>query len=148
MDRVRVSILGGATGLVGQWMVKLLANHPFIEVVGLSASPGKVGRKYGEVVHWFIPGDVPEYARDITLVSTDPPDHKLADVVLSHYQTMLPGPLRVAIERWVERYFKRVAGEDESEDPTDKPEVNWEHLTYSGRLRVIGLLRTRTARLR
>ncbi len=30
MDRVRVSILG-ATGLVGQWMVKLLTNHPFIE---------------------------------------------------------------------------------------------------------------------
>jgi len=39
MDKVRVSILG-STGLVGQWMVKLLANHPFIEVAALSASTG------------------------------------------------------------------------------------------------------------
>ena len=128
MDRVRVSILG-ATGLVGQWMVKLLANHPFIEVVGLSASPGKVGRKYGEAVHWFIPGDVPEYARDITLVSTDPKDHKSADVVLSALPNEVAWPiesklleagLNVISNASPERMNPRI--------PLINPEVNWEHL--------------------
>ena len=128
MDRVRVSILG-ATGLVGQWMVKLLANHPFIEVVGLSASPGKVGRKYGEVVHWFIPGDVPEYARDFTLISTDPSDHKSADVVLSALPNdaawlieskLLDAGLNVISNASPERLNPRI--------PLINPEVNWEHL--------------------
>ncbi|GAB6947719.1 aspartate-semialdehyde dehydrogenase [Vulcanisaeta sp. JCM 16161] len=128
MDRIRVSILG-ATGLVGQWMVKLLANHPFIEVVGLSASPGKVGRKYGEAVHWFIPGDVPEYARDITLVSTEPSDHKSADVVLSALPNDIAWPveskllsagLSVISNASPERMNPRI--------PLINPEVNWEHL--------------------
>ncbi len=129
MDRVRVSILG-ATGLVGQWMVKLLANHPFIEVVGLSASPSKAGRRYGEVVHWFIPGDVPEYARDITLASTEPRDHKSADVVLSALPNdvawpiesrLLEAGLNVISNASPERMNPRI--------PLINPEVNWEHLT-------------------
>ncbi|MGC8607472.1 MAG: aspartate-semialdehyde dehydrogenase [Vulcanisaeta sp.] len=129
MDRVRVSILG-STGLVGQWMVKLLANHPFIEVVKLSASPGKVGRKYGEVVHWFLPGDVPEYARDLVLVSTDPSDHRDVDVVLSALPNdvanavesrLLASGLNVISNASPERINPRV--------PLINPEVNWNHLT-------------------
>ncbi|BDR92508.1 aspartate-semialdehyde dehydrogenase [Vulcanisaeta souniana JCM 11219] len=128
MDRVRVSILG-ATGLVGQWMIKLLANHPFIEIVGLSASPGKVGRKYGDVVHWFIPGDIPEYVKDMALVSTDPADHKAADVVLSALPNDVAWPtesklanagLNVVSNASPERMNPRI--------PLINPEVNWEHL--------------------
>ncbi|WP_069807713.1 aspartate-semialdehyde dehydrogenase [Vulcanisaeta thermophila] len=128
MDRIKVSILG-ATGLVGQWMVKLLENHPFIDVVHLSASPGKIGRKYGEVVHWFIPGDVPEYARDITLVSTEPRDHKDVDVVLSALpnevalpveQALLSSGLNVISNASPERMNPKV--------PLINPEVNWDHL--------------------
>ncbi len=128
MDRVRVSILG-ATGLVGQWMIKLLANHPFIEVAGLSASPGKVGSKYGDVVHWFIPGDIPEYVRDMVLVSTDPADHKTVDVVLS----ALPNDVAWSAESKLVNAGINVVSNASPERmnpriPLINPEVNWEHL--------------------
>ncbi len=92
--------------------------------------PGKVGRKYGEVVHWFIAGDVPEYARDITLVSTDPSDHKSADVVLSALPNdiawsveskLLDAGLNVVSNASPERMNPRI--------PLINPEVNWEHLS-------------------
>jgi aspartate-semialdehyde dehydrogenase len=128
MGRVRISILG-STGLVGQWMVKLLDNHPFIEVVKLSASPGKVGRRYGDVVSWFVPGDVPEYARDIVLVSTDPSDHKDVDVVLS----ALPNEVAISVERKLLESGINVISNAAPERlnprvPLINPEVNWDHL--------------------
>ena len=37
MDKIRGSLLG-STGMVGQKMIRLLENHPYIELVKLSAS--------------------------------------------------------------------------------------------------------------
>ncbi|MFB6470010.1 MAG: aspartate-semialdehyde dehydrogenase [Vulcanisaeta sp. AZ3] len=128
MDKLRVSILG-STGLVGQWMVKLLENHPFIEVVKLSASPGKVGHKYGDSVHWFIPGDIPEYAKDVILSSTEPSDHKDVDIVLS----ALPNEIAGSIENKLLKESINVISNASPERlspriPLINPEVNWEHL--------------------
>lgn len=128
MDKIRVSILG-STGLVGQWMVKLLENHPFIEVASLSASPGKVGQRYVDAVKWFIEGDVPEYARDIRLVSTDPSDHRNVDVVLS----ALPNDVADPVEsRLVNAGINVISNASphrmDPSIPLINPEVNWSHL--------------------
>ncbi|MEM1859151.1 MAG: aspartate-semialdehyde dehydrogenase, partial [Metallosphaera sp.] len=45
MDKLKVSLLG-ATGMVGQKMVRLLSSHPYIELTKVSASPGKIGKRY------------------------------------------------------------------------------------------------------
>ncbi|PLC68506.1 aspartate-semialdehyde dehydrogenase [Vulcanisaeta sp. EB80] len=128
MGRVRVSILG-STGLVGQWMVKLLENHPFIDVVKLSASPGKVGRRYGDAVHWFIPGDIPEYARDIELVSTEPLDHKDVDVVLSALPNEVAGSVESKLLASGINVVSNASPERLSPSvPLINPEVNWNHL--------------------
>ena len=50
-DRIPVSILG-ATGTVGQKFVRLLADHPWFEVVAVAASSTSAGRRYDEVVRW------------------------------------------------------------------------------------------------
>lgn len=110
-------------------MVKLLENHPFIDVVHLSASPSKVGRKYGESVHWFLQGDVPEYARDIALVSTEPQYHKDVDVVLS----ALPNDVALPVEQELLKSGLNVISNASPERMNSKvplinPEVNWEHL--------------------
>lgn len=42
MDRYKVYILG-ATGLVGQRYVQLLARHPWFEIVGMAASEKSLG---------------------------------------------------------------------------------------------------------
>lgn len=70
-NRIPVAILG-ATGLVGQRLVQLLENHPWFEVRALTGSERTVGKPYGQACHWLPPGDVPEYARDMVVVPSEP----------------------------------------------------------------------------
>ena len=53
---VDVAILG-ATGMVGQRLVQLLANHPTFRVVELCASDRSAGKPYGEAAVWRLDGD-------------------------------------------------------------------------------------------
>ncbi|MEM0467777.1 MAG: aspartate-semialdehyde dehydrogenase, partial [Pyrobaculum sp.] len=48
MDRLKVYILG-ATGLVGQRYLQILATHPWFEVVGAAASEKSAGKRIGEI---------------------------------------------------------------------------------------------------
>ncbi|HEV8193998.1 MAG TPA: aspartate-semialdehyde dehydrogenase, partial [Ktedonobacterales bacterium] len=68
--RIPVAVLG-ATGMVGQRLVALLANHPWFELAGMVASERSVGRSFAEAVRWRIEGDVPEAARALPLVSLE-----------------------------------------------------------------------------
>ena len=47
MEKLRVGILG-ATGMVGQRFVTLLADHPWFEIAALAASPRSEGKTYEE----------------------------------------------------------------------------------------------------
>jgi aspartate-semialdehyde dehydrogenase len=55
-SRLPVAVLG-ATGAVGQQFVKLLANHPWFELVEVAASERSAGRSYAEATTWI--GDQP-----------------------------------------------------------------------------------------
>jgi len=70
MSKTKVAILG-ATGAVGQRFVQLLENHTWFEVTALTGSSRSVGKKYGEVCPWVLPGLVPDYAREMTVISSD-----------------------------------------------------------------------------
>lgn len=61
MRKLPVGILG-ATGIVGQHYLTLLANHPWFEVRFLAASDGSAGKSYGEAVRgrWQMAGPIPE----------------------------------------------------------------------------------------
>ncbi len=61
-----VSVLG-ATGMVGQRFVSLLANHPFFKISALFASEKRKGIEYGETVNWVLEEDIPESAKSIKL---------------------------------------------------------------------------------
>ncbi|MDR2052459.1 MAG: aspartate-semialdehyde dehydrogenase [Treponema sp.] len=60
MAKIPVGILG-ATGMVGQQYIALLANHPWFEVRYAAASPRSAGKKYGEAVagRWHATGGAP-----------------------------------------------------------------------------------------
>jgi aspartate-semialdehyde dehydrogenase len=49
MPKLKVGILG-ATGMVGQRFVTLLADHPYFEIVAVAASPRSAGKSYREAV--------------------------------------------------------------------------------------------------
>ena len=60
MAKLRVGILG-ATGMVGQRFVSLLADHPWFEVTTVAASPSSAGKSYADAVagRWTLPTPVP-----------------------------------------------------------------------------------------
>ena len=67
--KLKVGVLG-ATGMVGQRFVSLLANHPWFELVTVAASPSSAGKSYAEAVggRWSLPGGIPAVASKLTVV--------------------------------------------------------------------------------
>lgn len=61
MEKLKVGILG-ATGMVGQRFIALLAEHPWFEVAAVAASPRSAGKSYEEAVggRWKMPVPIPE----------------------------------------------------------------------------------------
>jgi aspartate-semialdehyde dehydrogenase len=70
-NRIPVAVLA-ATGSVGQRFIQLLDCHPYFKVVALTASDRTVGKKYGEACHWILPGDMPEWAKEMVILPTSP----------------------------------------------------------------------------
>ena len=69
--KLRVGVLG-ATGLVGQRIVSLLADHPWFELTEVAASERSSGKTYAEAVRWHLDVPIPETARDLVVRSLDP----------------------------------------------------------------------------
>jgi aspartate-semialdehyde dehydrogenase len=67
----RAGVLG-ATGLVGQRLVKLLTSHPWFELKEVAASERSSGKTYAEAVRWHLEGPIPEAARSLVVKSLDP----------------------------------------------------------------------------
>jgi aspartate-semialdehyde dehydrogenase len=65
----KVAVLG-ATGTVGQRFISLLAGHPWFDLVSLTGSDRTIGKRYGDVVHWLLPADMPESVADMTVEPT------------------------------------------------------------------------------
>ncbi|WP_337860031.1 aspartate-semialdehyde dehydrogenase [Ferroplasma sp.] len=128
MDKIKVSLLG-STGMVGQKMIKLLSKHPYIELVKLSASDSRTGKKYGETVRWIEHGTIPEKFRDMKLVSSSPEDQKDVDYVLS----ALPPEAAESIELNLVKHGINVISNASpyrlaKDIPLINPEINYEHL--------------------
>ena len=69
--KLRVGVLG-ATGLVGQRIVSLLANHPWFELTEVAASERSSGKTYAEAVRWHLDTPIPPAARDLVVRSLTP----------------------------------------------------------------------------
>ncbi|MBQ3318251.1 MAG: aspartate-semialdehyde dehydrogenase [Spirochaetales bacterium] len=69
MEKYNVGILG-ATGMVGQRFVTLLANHPWFNIAVLAASPRSAGKTYEEAVgdKWKLEESMPDCVRKIVVM--------------------------------------------------------------------------------
>jgi aspartate-semialdehyde dehydrogenase len=56
----------GATGMVGQQLVRRLEGHPWFRLTWLAASERSEGRRYGEIP-WLLGGSPPEAVRDLRI---------------------------------------------------------------------------------
>lgn len=67
MKKYKVGIIG-ATGMVGQRFVTLVAKHPWFELGVLAASPRSAGKAYRDAAHWQLKEPMPEQAADMVVL--------------------------------------------------------------------------------
>src|SRR6059058_4781341 len=71
MPQIEVGILG-ATGMVGQQFIALLAKHPWFKVTWLGASHRSEGKAYRDATAWRLPNRLPEEIAARTVESAAP----------------------------------------------------------------------------
>jgi len=69
--KLRAGVLG-ATGVVGQRLVSLLADHPWFALTEVAASERSSGKTYAEAVRWHLDAPIPAAARDLIVKGLDP----------------------------------------------------------------------------
>jgi aspartate-semialdehyde dehydrogenase len=69
--KFRAGVLG-ATGMVGQRLVHLLADHPWFELTEVAASEKSSGRTYEEAAQWHLGALMPAAARSLVVKGLEP----------------------------------------------------------------------------
>lgn len=67
----RAGVLG-ATGIVGQRLVKLLSDHPWFELTEVAASERSSGRTYADAIRWHLETPIPTVARNLVVKGVEP----------------------------------------------------------------------------
>lgn len=124
----KVGVLG-ATGMVGQRFIAMLADHPNFEIALLAASQKSEGKKYSEC-RWLMESNLPEFAAEMSVENVDNVEANCRSVDLVF--SCLPGDIAQTTE---EKYAERVpvvskasAHRMDEDVPLIIPEVNSEHL--------------------
>src|SRR5947209_9132334 len=93
MTRIDIGILG-ATGMVGQQFIALLASHPWFKVTWLGASQRSEGKAYRDAAAWRLPRALPdEVARQTVEAAT--PGHA-PKLVFSSLDSSVAGEIELA----------------------------------------------------
>ncbi len=124
--KLRAGVLG-ATGLVGQRLVHLLAAHPWFELTEVAASERSSGKSYGEAVRWHLDVPIPAAARNLVVKGLAP--DLACDFVFSALDSSVAGP---AEEEFARAGYPVVSNSKnhrmDPDVPLLIPEVNAAHL--------------------
>ena len=96
-QRLPVAVLG-ATGAVGQAFVRLLANHPWFQLVEVAASERSAGRTYADAVRWIGDDAIPPGVASLEVLPCDPAK-VTAPVVFSALDSSVAGDAEAAFAR-------------------------------------------------
>ena len=124
----------GATGMVGQRFVSLLAEHPWFELVAVAASPASAGKPYRDALagRWVIPGEIPARAADMIVGDASHVDAIAKQVDFVFCAVDLPKPETKALEEAYARAETPVVSNNSAnrwtpDVPMILPEINAHH---------------------
>ena len=121
-----VAVLG-ATGAVGQKFVRLLADHPWFELVAVAASSNSAGRSYRDAVRWRESGELPASVGQLPVRNCAPP--LPGAVVFSALDAEVAGPIEQAFAKAGATVVTNTRTHRMEPDvPLLIPEVNQEHV--------------------
>ncbi|KRM76092.1 aspartate-semialdehyde dehydrogenase [Secundilactobacillus collinoides] len=80
-DKLKVGVIG-ATGMVGQRFITILADHPWFEVAVVAASAHSAGKTYGDAVdgRWKMDKPVPDGVKNMVLLDASHVDEVASQV--------------------------------------------------------------------
>lgn len=133
--KISVGILG-ATGMVGQQYIRLLANHPWFEVKYVAASPQSAGKKYKEALKsgWLAPGELPDEVGALTVADVADVEQaaKVCKIVFSAFELSDKDQIRSYEEQYAAAGMAVFSNASAHRSTTDVPmiiaEVNPHHL--------------------
>ena len=126
MPSIEVGILG-ATGMVGQQFIALLADHPWFKVTYLGASERSAGKAFKDAAAWRLPNRLPDDVANRVVEAAEP--GTAPKLVFSGLDSSVAGEIEAAFAKAGHivvsnsrnyRMFDTV--------PLMIPEVNAEHL--------------------
>ena|SRR3984957_4687463 len=117
----------GATGMVGQRLVSMLAYHPWFELTEVAASERSATQRYADAVRWHLDAPIPKGAADLTVKTLAPSLD--CDFVFSALDSSVAGP---AEEEFARAGYPVVSNSKNHRMAADVPllipEVNAAHL--------------------
>jgi aspartate-semialdehyde dehydrogenase len=132
--KLKVGVIG-ATGMVGQNYLRLLANHPWFEVVYLAASPNSAGKKYSDAVagRWHMKTGIPEKFKDIVVEDASLVDKAAGKCSLIFSAVEMDKQSILTVESEYARQGFAVVSNNSAHRNTDDvpvmiPEINADHL--------------------
>lgn len=133
MQKFRVGIVG-ATGMVGQRFVSLLADHPWFEVAVVAASSHSAGKSYRDAVgnKWAFSWPMPEKTAQLTVMDAADAEAVCRDVDFVFCAVNMPKADTKALEIALAKTETPVVSNNsaqrgEPDVPMMIPEVNIEH---------------------
>ena len=135
MKQYNVGVIG-ATGMVGQRFMLLLANHPWFNVVVLAASARSAGKTYEEVVgnKWAFETPMPEKYKSMVIMDAEADMDKIAEKVDFVFcaVNMDKAKIRALEEAYAQKEVPVVSNNSAhrftADVPMIIPEINPEHL--------------------
>ncbi len=133
-NKLRAGIVG-ATGMVGQRFITLLADHPYFEITALAASPRSAGKTYTEALggRWKLADPMPEAVKDMVVIDASKIDvmKELVDFVFCAVD-MKKDEIKALEEAYAKAEIPVVSNNSANrwtpDVPMVIPEINDEHL--------------------
>jgi aspartate-semialdehyde dehydrogenase len=126
MDRIDVGILG-ATGMVGQQFIALLAKHPWFRVSWLGASQRSEGKAYRDAASWRLPAALDDRVARLPVEAAAP--GRAPKLVFSALDSSVAGEIEAAFAQAGHTIVSNSRNyRMEATVPLLIPEVNADHL--------------------
>src|SRR2546422_530607 len=127
VNKRKVAVLG-ATGMMGQKFVQLLAHHPWFEVSAVAASDNSVGKEYGTSIGSRKEAHLPEDLGGLVLTEPKPQALDDSDLAFSALPAEVAGPVEEDFAKAGMPVFSNASSHRMDQFvPLMNPEINSQH---------------------